>query len=287
MNAARSLRDALRSGGPVVAPVCYDPLSSRLVERLGFPAAYLGGGALGYVLNTTEAMLTLSEVVATLRLITVRTSIPIIVDGTTGFGDPLHVIRTVREIEHAGAAAIELEDQLVPKRAHHHRGIDHPIPMEAMVDKIRAAVEARRDADFMIIARTNTVRQISLEEGIRRANAYAEAGADMIMIFPRTEDEYRLLPKEIAKPLALMTFAIGRRLPFTFKELAAMGYPLIIEPQGGLIVAYAAMREALQELRDKDMISFDPEALREIQNDINEAVDLPYYWSVEERTVEH
>lgn len=286
MNAARSLRDALRSGGPVVAPVCYDPLSSRLVERLGFPAAYLGGGALGYVLNTTEAMLTLSEVVATLRLITVRTSIPIIVDGTTGFGDPLHVIRTVREIEHAGAAAIELEDQLVPKRAHHHRGIDHPIPMEAMVDKIQAAVEARRDADFMIIARTNTVRQISLEEGIRRANAYAEAGADMIMIFPRTEDEYRLLPKEIARPLALMTFAIGRRLPFTFKELATMGYPLIIEPQGGLIVAYAAMRKAFEELRDKDMISFDPEALREVQNDINEAVDLPYYWSVEERTVE-
>jgi 2-methylisocitrate lyase-like PEP mutase family enzyme len=286
MGVCQALRQALQSGEPVVAPLCYDPLTSKLVERLGFPAAYLGGGALGFVLNVTEAMLTLTELVAVLRQITLKTTTPIIVDGTTGFGEPLHVMRTVHEVERCGGAGIEIEDQLVPKRAHHHKGIEHLIPTEAMVDKVRAAVEAREDPDFLIIARTNAIRQVSLAEAVKRGNAYAEAGADMIMAFPRTPEEARQLPKEIRKPVVYMLSAVGERPPFTPQELYAMGYPLIIESQAGLMIAYGAIRKAYLELKEKARISGDPAEIKAIRDEINEVVDLPRYWALEARTVE-
>jgi 2-methylisocitrate lyase-like PEP mutase family enzyme len=286
MGVCQTLRQALRGGGPVVAPLCYDPLTSKLVEHLGFPAAYLGGGALGLVLNVTEAMMTLTELVTVLRQITMKTTLPIIVDGTTGFGEPLHVMRSVHEVERCGGAGIEIEDQLVPKRAHHHKGIEHLIPSEAMVDKVRAAVEAREDPDFLIIARTNAVRQVSFAEAVRRGNAYAEAGADMIMALPRTPEEARQLPKEVHKPVVFMLSTAGDRPALTPQELSTLGYPLIIEPQAGLTVAYGAMRKAYLELKEKGRITGDPAESRMLRDEINELVDLPKYWELESRTVE-
>jgi 2-methylisocitrate lyase-like PEP mutase family enzyme len=286
MGVCQTLRQALRGGGPVVAPLCYDPLTSKLVEHLGFPAAYLGGGALGFVLNVTEAMMTLTELVTVLRQITMKTTLPIIVDGTTGFGEPLHVMRSVHEVERCGGAGIEIEDQLVPKRAHHHKGIEHLIPSEAMVDKVRAAVEAREDPDFLIIARTNAVRQVSFAEAVRRGNAYAEAGADMIMALPRTPEEARQLPKEVHKPVVFMLSTAGDRPALTPQELSTLGYPLIIEPQAGLTVAYGAMRKAYLELKEKGRITGDPAESRMLRDEINELVDLPKYWELESRTVE-
>jgi 2-methylisocitrate lyase-like PEP mutase family enzyme len=286
MGVCQALRQALRSGEPVVAPLCYDPLSSKLVEHLGFPAAYLGAGALGFVLNVTEAMMTLTELVTVLRQITMKTAVPIIVDGTTGFGEPLHVMRSVREVERCGGAGIEIEDQLVPKRAHHHKGIEHLIPSGAMVDKVRAAVEARQDPDFLIIACTNAVRQESFAEAVRRGNAYAEAGADMIMAFPRTPEEARQLPKEVHKPVVFMLSSAGDRPALTPQELYALGYPLVIEPQAGLTVAYGAMRKAYRELKEKGRISGDPTEIKMLRDEINELVDLPKYWELEARTVE-
>jgi 2-methylisocitrate lyase-like PEP mutase family enzyme len=286
MGVCQALRQALRSGEPVVAPLCYDPLSSKLVEHMSFPAAYLGGGALGFVLNVTEAMMTLTELVTVLRQITMKTATPIIVDGTTGFGEPLHVIRTVHEVERCGGAGIEIEDQLVPKRAHHHKGIEHLIPLEAMVDKVQAAAEAREDPDFLIIARTNAVRQVSLAEAVKRGNAYADAGADLIMALPRTAEEARQLPKEMHKPVVYMLSIAGDRPPLTLQELYAMGYPLIIESQGGLMMAYGAMRKAYLELKEKGRISCDVAEIRMIRDEINALVDLPKYWELEARTVE-
>lgn len=286
MGVCQTLRQALRGGGPVVAPLCYDPLTSKLVEHLGFPAAYLGGGALGLVLNVTEAMMTLTELVTVLRQITMKTTLPIIVDGTTGFGEPLHVMRSVHEVERCGGAGIEIEDQLVPKRAHHHKGIEHLIPSEAMVDKVRAAVEAREDPDFLIIARTNAVRQVSFAEAVRRGNAYAEAGADMIMALPRTPEEARQLPKEVHKPVVFMLSTAGDRPALTPQELSTLGYPLIIEPQAGLTVAYGAMRKVYLELKEKGRITGDPAESRMLRDEINELVDLPKYWELESRTVE-
>jgi methylisocitrate lyase len=258
-----------------------------LVQRLGFPAAYVGGGALGYLLGVTEARLTSTDVVNVVRQITAVCDLPLIVDGTTGFGDPIHVLRTVRELERAGAAGVEIEDQLTPKHAHHHRGIDHPIPLEAMVEKIRAAVEAREDPDFLIIARTNTIGEVNLEEGMRRSIAYADAGADLILALPRTEEEYRSLAHAVPKPLAAMTIAVGRRPLFTPKQLYDLGYPLVLEAQAGMLAAYAAVRRAYREILAQGYVDFDTEELREIRTEMNELCDLPHLWEIEERTTEH
>ena len=281
-----ALAAALAGGGPVLAPYAADPLTALLVQRLGFPAAYLGGGALGYVLATTEARLNSTDVVNATRAITSACDLPLIIDVATGFGDPIHVERTVRDLERAGAAGVEIEDQLTPKHAHHHKGIDHPISCEAMVEKVQAAVAARADKDFLIIARTNTVKQVSLEEGIRRGNAYAEAGADLIMIFPRTEEEYRRLPREISKPLAAMTIAVGRPPLFTAKQLGELGYPLVIEAQAGMLAAYAAVRRGYEQILTQGYIPMDADELRRNRAEIDDLVGLPALWALEERTTE-
>lgn len=280
------LRTALGSGRPTIAPFAADPLTAMLVQRLGFPAAYVGGGALGYLLGVTEARLTSTDVVAVVRQITAVCDLPLIVDGTTGFGDPIHVLRTVRDLERAGAAGIEIEDQLTPKHAHHHRGIDHPISLEAMVEKVYAAVEAREDPDFLIIARTNTIGEVGLDEGIRRAVAYAEAGADLILALPRSEEEYRRLPQAVPKPLAAMTIAVGRRPLFTAEQLHTLGYPLILEAQAGMLAAYAAVRRAYREIQTQGYAELDSEELREIRSEMNDLCDLPRLWAIEERTTE-
>jgi len=281
-----ALRAALAGGGPVLAPYAADPLNTLLVQRLGFPAAYLGGGALGYVLGTTEARLTSSDVVNVVRGITAVCDLPLIVDVATGFGDPIHVERTVRELERAGAAGIEIEDQLTPKHAHHHKGIDHPVSEEAMVEKVQAAVAAREDPDFLVIARTNTVAEVNLEEGIRRANAYAEAGADLIMIFPRNDEEFRRLPREIAKPLAAMTIAVARPPRFTPAQLADLGYPLTIEAQAGMLAAYAAVRRGYEQMLKQGYVEMDPEELMRNRAEMDELVGLPALWELEARTTE-
>jgi 2-methylisocitrate lyase-like PEP mutase family enzyme len=286
MKPTAMLRAALTSGRPTVAPFAADPLTAKLVRRLGFPAAYVGGGALGSILGVTEARLTSTDVVNVVRQITAVCDVPLIVDGTTGFGDPIHVLRTVRDLERAGAAGIEIEDQLTPKHAHHHRGIDHPIPLDAMVEKIEAALEAREDPDFLIIARTNTIGEVSLDEGIRRAIAYAEAGADLILALPRTEEEYRSLPRAVPKPLAAMTIAVGRRPLFTAEQLHDLGYVLILEAQAGMLAAYAAVRRAYQEILSRGYVQLDVQELREIRAEIDDLCDLPHLWALEERTTE-
>ncbi len=285
-NATAKLRAALARGQASVAPYAADPLTAKLVQHLGFPAAYVGGGALGYVLGVTEARLTSTDVVNVVRQITNVCDLPLIVDGTTGFGDPIHVLRTVRELELAGAAGIEIEDQLTPKRAHHHRGIDHPISLEAMVEKVQAAVAARRDPDFLIIARTNTIGEIGIDEGIRRAVAYAEAGADMILVLPRTAEEYRRLPGEIPKPLVAMTIAVGRRPIFTPAEFHALGYQLVLEAQAGMLAAYAAIRRAYEALRGDGFVPMEMAEFGAIRREIDELCDLPELWALEERTTE-
>ncbi|MFN0096358.1 MAG: oxaloacetate decarboxylase [Dehalococcoidia bacterium] len=284
--APRKLRESLAGGGSVVAPFAADPLTAKLVESLGFPAAYVGGGALGYLLGVTEARLTSTDVVNVVRGITNVCDLPLVVDGTTGFGDAIHVMRTVRELEAAGAAGIEIEDQLTPKRAHHHKGVDHPVPTEVMVEKVHAAVAARRDGDFLIIARTNTIGEIGLEEGIRRANAYAEAGADMILVLPRSEAEYRAVAAEVACPLVAMTIAVGRRPLLTAAELHAIGYPLVLEAQAGMLAAYAAVRRAYKELRGGGFVAMDVEEFRAIRTEIDGLCELPELWALEERTTE-
>src|SRR5947209_3202820 len=164
-----SFREMIGRDALVEAPVVFNPLSARLAEEAGFPALYLGGGGLGYIQCVTEANLTVTEMA---RLgIDIRTvcRLPLILDGACGFGDPMHLHRTIGMIEAAGFAAIELEDQLLRKRAHHHIGIEHMIPAELMAAKIREAARARHNSEFVIIGRTNALNSSTMDEALRRA----------------------------------------------------------------------------------------------------------------------
>src|SRR4051812_45791883 len=156
--------------GLVVAPACFDPLTARIAAGLGFECIALGGYALGSASAISEPLMTMSEVVGAARRITACIDVPLIVDAATGFGDPLHVMRTVREFERAGVAAIHIEDQVSPKRPHSHRDYrEHPAPAEEMIEKFWFACQARHDSDFAITPRTDTMRPEGYEEGIRRA----------------------------------------------------------------------------------------------------------------------
>jgi len=148
-------------------------------------------------------------------------------------------------------------------------------------------VEPRHDHDFLIIARTNAARQESFAEAVKRGNAFAEAGADMMMPFPRTPEEARRLPKEVHKPVVFMLSSAGDRPAFTTQELYALGYPLILEPQAGLTAAYGAVRKAYLELKEKGRTSGDSGEIKMLRDEINELVDLPKYWELESRTVEN
>src|SRR5882724_137797 len=163
-------REMLQAPGVLHAPIAYDPLSARIAESVGFRCLDIGGYALGASSCVPEPLLSLEEVLMATRRITAAVSIPVMVDGGAGYGDAVHVIRTVRELERAGAAAVHIEDQVYPKRVHYHKGLEHVIPAEEMCEKIRYAVRARRDPDFVIAARTDAMISDSFAEGIRRAN---------------------------------------------------------------------------------------------------------------------
>jgi len=164
-----TLRQQLKQGPAVLAPLVLNPLMAKLAEAAGFRALYLGGGASGYQNVFLEANLTLTEMCAQAVQIRAASALPLILDGAGGWGDPMHMHRTIGMTEAAGFAAIEIEDQILPKRAHHHIGIEHIIPMELMVAKIKEACAARRNPETVIIGRTNAARMHGLDEALRRA----------------------------------------------------------------------------------------------------------------------
>lgn len=245
-----SSRSAFRQrlgGDPLLVPLALDPLAARLCHTVGFEAVYLSGGALGYQYAVSEALLTLTEIADVARRITQRCPLPLIVDGGVGFGDPVHLTRAVWEIEATGAAALEIEDQVAPKRVSHHRGIEHLIPAGEMVAKIEAAVAARIDPDLVIIARTGAVRNESFAAGVDRANAYLRAGADAILLLPSTEDEWRRAPNEIDGPL--VTFAsLGARPASAWADL---GWAVILDPFTAQVLANTTVERAYRSLLEE------------------------------------
>ncbi|MCJ7684195.1 MAG: isocitrate lyase/phosphoenolpyruvate mutase family protein [Desulfobacteraceae bacterium] len=202
MKPTEILRKAIKKNGLVMVTNAYDAFTGRLAQRAGFDMLGIGGYQLGSHLCTSEPLLTLTELVETTREITRSVSIPLTVDCGAGFGEPLHVMRTVREIEAAGAAAITIEDQIFPKRVHYHRDYrERTISADEMVDKVKAMVQARVNPDFVIMARTDAMKTEGFKEGIRRVNLYLEAGAEVVKVFPNTLEEARKAPKEANGPL--------------------------------------------------------------------------------------
>lgn len=242
------LRALLAGDAIVVAPGAYDALTARLVERAGFPAVYLSGAGVSYthLASPDLGLVTLDEMVARASAITDRVGIPVIADGDTGFGNALNVQRTVRAYEGAGLAGIQLEDQTFPKRCGHLDGKE-VVGAEEMAGKIRAAVDARRDGSFVVIARTDAIATHGITEALKRLRRYAAAGADVLFADgPTTLEELRAIPPALPRP-AMANMVEGGRTPMLpATELGKLGYRLVIFPNS-LVRLFARQGAALLE----------------------------------------
>ena len=280
-------RRLIAGSEPVFAPLVFNPISAMLAEAAGFKALYLGGGSMGYIKCGTEAQLSLTEMAQAAVDIRTVCRLPLILDGACGWGDPMHVQRTIRMSEAAGFCAIEIEDQILPKRAHHHIGIEHMIASEAMEAKIRAAVEARTDPDFVIIGRTNALRSTGLDDALRRAEAYKKAGADMLYVTGRKPEDLRALGERLPPPLMYMTGAGGLSASqITPAELYALGFRLIVDPTTPLMAAHKALRQCYAALAKGEidpLLGAQPGKEQEI---VHRTIRLDHMLAIERATVE-
>jgi methylisocitrate lyase len=281
-------RELMARPGTIVAPACFDPLTARIAAA-GFECIALGGYALGSATAISEPLMTLTEVVDAARRITACVDIPLIVDAATGFGEPLHVMRAVHEFERAGVAAIHIEDQIFPKRAHYHRDYrEHTVSAEEMIDKVRFACQARQDPDFVIIARTDTMRTEGYDEGIRRARLYAEAGADLVMLFPNTADEAARAPRECPVPLVYVNSSGNRvgRPVYPVQELERLGYKIVYDAISVTIASFQATSVLLRHLKETGLTGLDPAEAIAARKGIEDTIGLEAHYAVEEQTVE-
>lgn len=246
-----SLRARLRTGGLLVVPGAYDALSARLIEQAGFEAVYAtGAGISNALLGLPDlGLATMTEIVEQVRRMAAAIDLPLICDADTGYGNPLNVQRAVRELERAGASAIQLEDQVSPKRCGHFSGKE-VIPAEEMVQKLRAAFEARSNPDTLLIARTDSIATDGFDEAVRRGRLYAEAGADILFIeAPETPAQLRDLPALFDAPLLVNMTEDGKTPLRSAAELESLGYRIVIFPNAALRSAMLAVRETLEALR--------------------------------------
>lgn len=230
-------------------PGAFNPLVAKLAERAGFKAVYLSGGALSAGNGVPDiGLLTLTEFVQAAQLTAQATSLPLICDADTGFGESLNVERTVRLFEQAGVAGIHLEDQQMPKRCGHLSGKSLTTP-EEMAAKVRAAVAARRDPDFVIIARTDARGVTNFDDAVRRAKLYLDAGADAI--FPEaleSAEEFAQFAREVPAALLANMTEFGRGPNLDVATLGGLGYRLILFPLTAFRVAMKAAEATLTEL---------------------------------------
>lgn len=277
-----NLATALAGGEPVFAPLCLDPLTARMAADAGLSFGYLSGGALGYSYAVSEALLTLTELVDVTRRLTARAPLGIIVDGGVGFGDPVHVARAVWEFEAAGAAAIELEDQVAPKRVSHHRGVEHLVETSMMTAKIEQAVAARSDSAFLIIARTGAVRNEGFEAALERLTAYQRAGADVLMLMPEDDDQCLRARDALAAPLATIT-SLDARPPSAWAEL---GWNLIIDPFTAQVLAFDVVRKAYRQFQESGATGADRARVFEIYRELPGVAGLDALYAIEDMTTE-
>ena len=245
------LAQRLGQPGLVVAPGVFDMVSLRLADSFGFDALYMTGfGTVASHLGLPDAgIATYTDMVQRVQAMASMARAPLIADGDTGYGGLLNVAHAVRGYEAAGAAAIQLEDQEFPKKCGHTPG-RRVVPMADMVRKIRVACEARTRSDFLIIARTDARTSLGLDEALRRADAYAEAGADVLFVeSPESVAEMEKIGRSTQLPLVANMVEGGRTPVLTQQELEALGYRIAIFPVAALLAATHAMRQAYAQLR--------------------------------------
>jgi 2-methylisocitrate lyase-like PEP mutase family enzyme len=257
MTPRQALRSLVTSREGVVVPGAYDGVSAKLVERAGFPAVYMTGyGTSASRLGLPDlGFAGLAEMVDHARNLAAAVRIPLIADADTGYGNALSVQRTVREYEKAGVAALHIEDQVAPKRCGHLSG-HQLVPRGEFAGKIRAAVEARTDPDLLVIARTDAISAVGFDEALRRGDAAAKAGADVLFIeAPRTDEQVEAVAATFDVPL-LYNYAPGGRSPLLpFARLRALRFAIILLPVDTLFVAARAIADFLGEVRARDAVA--------------------------------
>lgn len=267
MKRTRFLRELLSSPEVIVMPMCYDALSARLIERAGFDVVGVtGAGVTASLLGASDVgLLTMTELVWQAGNIAKAVSVPVVCDAETGYGNPINVMRCVRELETAGVAGMYFEDQVHPKKCGHFKG-KMVIDCNEMVKKIEAAGDARDDKDFLIIARTDSRAIFGIDEAIRRGKAYAQAGADVIFVeAPESVDEIKMICASIDAPKMFNIVEGGKSPLLSVAELGIMGYKLVSFSNSMLRTGVKAMQAVLNEIRQKgsttsfidQMISFE------------------------------
>lgn len=251
MHSIRSLIDSARvDRRAIVLPGAFDALSARLIEAAGFPAIYVtGAGLANSSLGVPDiGLVTVTEVRDHVARIADAVDVPLVVDADTGFGNAINMRRTVRLLERAGASALQIEDQIFPKKCGHFSG-KAVIPTDEMVQKVHAAVDARLSDDLLIIARTDARAITSLDEALDRAAAYREAGADILFVeAPQSEAELRAIGARFDVPLVANMVEGGRTPLLSAEELADLGFSLVLFANAALRVAQRAMTKLLEEL---------------------------------------
>jgi 2-methylisocitrate lyase-like PEP mutase family enzyme len=284
--AAAVLREIIARPTPTVVPLVLDPLSAKLAEAAGFEAMYLGGGTLGYVKTGTEANLSLTQMAQTGLEIRAASPLPLILDGQCGWGDAMHVRNTILMSEAAGFAGIEIEDQLMPKRAHHHTDREHVIDLDHMVEKIKVAAATRRDPDFVIIGRTNAVRSLGIDDALRRAEAMRKAGADMLLILPKTPDQARAIGERIEGPLFYMMMGGVGSIGMSYDELNRLGYKLINDALTPFYARQKALQLCYEALARGEIDPIAGADFASVTRRVHEVIGLETLLDIERRTVE-
>ena len=287
MSSSRSeLRARLSRGETIVAPGAYDPIGARVVQSLGFPAVYTGGYASGAHLAVTEPLMTMTEQLEVAARVAKSVDLPVIADANAGYGDPLHAMRTVRAYEDAGIAGLHIEDQVYPKRASYHKGLEHVTPLDEFLEKMSYALKARHDADFLIIGRTDAFSAVggSVEEAIRRGSALKDLGVDVVM--PRGVRQKGDLARfrEGVPDVPLLVIAGADEI--SSQEYQALGYQIIIYAVTPVILAAEALIESYSKLRDTGFIGLSAEEVAAKRKRVEELIDLPEYYRIEAETTE-
>ncbi len=282
-----SLRQRLEQPGLVLAPGVFDMVSLRLADTFGFDALYMTGfGTVASHMGLPDAGLaTYTDMVGRVKAMASMARTPLIADGDTGYGGLLNVQHTVRGYEAAGVAAIQLEDQEFPKKCGHTPG-RRVIPMADMVRKIQVASDARSSAEFMIIARTDARSALGLDEALRRAEAYARAGADVLFVeSPETEEEMRRIGRSVDLPLLANMVEGGQTPVLSQRELESIGYKLAIFPVTALLAAAEVMKAVYQNFKLSGSSAGASTALMPF-SDLTQLMGFEEIWAFDKRYAE-
>lgn len=283
----KKLRDTVKTGESLLMPGCVDPLSARIFEKMGFQALSVGGWMTGAEMGVPEPLLTMTEQVNVARRVAAAVDIPVRADIHTGFGEPIHVMRAVQEFEDAGLAGVHLEDQLFPKRASYHRGLEHVVELDEFKRRLEFALKARRDDNFMIMARTDAGNAFggSWAEAAKRIRAAREMGIEWALPHTRTKQEIELFRAEFPENDIILESSsyFNGLTPQQFREY---GFQVISYPLATVIVQQAASIKLYRALLETGVAPMAPEWAKEVREMIEDAQGMEAFWEVEQQTVE-